>query len=241
MTIESNIPNAIDQQSEFRPGSPIPARETPWHAFITAFVIAICVYWVLIPIWPNINTHILGDPETDAIRGMWGLDHIRRSLLPPQTPIWSNLVNFPSGAIFLPLPWTSGLLLAPFGAVFGATIGWNIGIALLLWALGMSTAWMVQTITKSWASGLLLGSFMVVQPLLLHAIGDGTPEHIALWTMPLFLGAAWKSIQERQGSSRRGSLEVLRGFMESPGMLGRVSGGLRGFMGFVGMVILSCL
>ena len=195
MTVDQNIPNAIDQQSEFRPGSPIPDRNTPWHAFITAFVIAICVYWVLIPIWPNLNSHILGDPETDAIRGMWGFDHLRRSLIPPQTPIWSSLINFPAGAIFLPLPWISGLLLAPLGSIFGPIIGWNLSIAILLWALGMSTAWMVRTLTGSWASGLLLGSFMVVQPMILYAIGDGTPEHIALWTMPLFLGAAWKAFQ----------------------------------------------
>jgi hypothetical protein len=195
MTAESPIPNAPEQQSEFRPGQPIPERETPWNFFITSFVLAICVYWVLIPIWPHINTHILGDPETDAIRGMWGFDHIRRSIIPPQTPVWSNLINFPAGALFLPLPWTTSIILAPLGILFGPFVAWNLGIAVMLWAFGMSTAWMVRTLTQSWAAGLLIGSFVISQPLLLHAIGDGTLEHIALWTVPLFLGSAWKGIQ----------------------------------------------
>ena len=90
------IPTSPDQQAEFRPSQKAPKRDSPWEALITAIVLAICVYWVLIPIWPHLDSRILGDPETDAIRGMWGFDHIRRSLLPPQTPLWSNLVNFPS-------------------------------------------------------------------------------------------------------------------------------------------------
>ena len=194
MTSSESLPNTLDQQSEFRPGRPLPKRETPWHFFITAFVLAVCVYWILIPIWPNISTHILGDPETDAIRGMWGFDHIRRSLIPPQTPIWSNLINFPAGAMFLPLPWTTSILLAPLGMIFGPFVAWNLSVAFMLWGFGMSTAWMVRTLTQSWPAGLLIGSFVITQPLLLHAIGDGTLEHIALWTVPLFLGSAWRGI-----------------------------------------------
>ena len=192
MTIDPSSANSLEQQALVRPGQPAPKRETPWHFLITTFVLAICVYWILIPIWPNISTHILGDPETDAIRGMWGFDHIRRSLMPPQTPLWSTLINFPAGALFLPLPWTTSIILAPLGMVFGPFIAWNLGIAFMLWAFGMSTAWLIRTLTDSWAVGLLLGSFVISQPLLLHAIGDGTLEHIALWTMPLFLGSAWK-------------------------------------------------
>ncbi|MEC7984792.1 MAG: hypothetical protein VX278_06495, partial [Myxococcota bacterium] len=197
MTVQTEtLPTSPDQQAEFRPSQKAPERDNPWEAFVTAVVLAICVYWVLIPIWPHLDSRILGDPETDAIRGMWGFDHIRRSLLPPQTPLWSDLVNFPAGAIFLTLPWTTGIFMAPLGALFGPFVAWNLSIAFMLWALGMSSAWMIKTLTKSWAAGLMLGSFITAQPLLLHSVGDGTAEHIALWTMPIFLGSAWKAIHE---------------------------------------------
>ena len=37
----------------------------------TLLGLAFVVYWILLPIWSNIDTHILGDSGTDAIRGMW--------------------------------------------------------------------------------------------------------------------------------------------------------------------------
>ena len=59
----------------------------------------------------------------------------------------------------------------------------------------MTTAWLVRTTTESWMAGIAMGSAMVSQPMLLHAISDGTPEHLALWSMPLFLGLAIVALQ----------------------------------------------
>lgn len=159
-----------------------------------ALLLAASVYWLLAPLWPSLGTHILGDQDTDTIRGMWGFDHLRRSLIPPNTPLWSEMVNFPEGAVALVLPWISGQLLAPLGGLFGPLAGYNLGLAVLLWAAGFCTAVLVYETTSSWPAAAVAGGAMLAQPMLLHAIGDGTPEHLAVWSVPLFLAAAHRAL-----------------------------------------------
>ena len=204
-------------QSAFRPGIPTPTRPDLRHILYTALILALGVYWVLSPIWPNINTHILGDPKTDAIRGMWGFDHIYRSVVPPETPIWSTQLNFPAGVVALTLPWVTGILLVPISSIFGPFVAWNLGIALILWALGMSTAWLVKTMTNSWSTGCAMGGMMIAHPMLLYSIGDGTPEHLTLWGIPLVLGALHLALSSE--SPRWGILAGIFAFlvvMDSP-------------------------
>ena len=155
-------------RSELLPKIPRPKRGSLAEAYVTALVIAGCVYWILLPIWPNLDTHILGDKQTDAIRGMWGMDNLRRSIIPPETPIVSTQTNFPAGALLLILPFVSGILLAPLGFLFGPIVGWNLSIAVLLWAFGMTSAWMVKKLTSSWAAGMVVGGLVCCQPMLLH-------------------------------------------------------------------------
>jgi len=120
---------------------------------------------------------------------MWGLDHLSRSLLPPETPLWTGRVNFPDGALIVVLPWFSGILAAPFGWLFGPVVGWNLGVAMLLWLAGLSTAWVVWATSRSPLAGFVAGCGMMVQPLLLHAAMEGTLEHIAIWGIGVFLVA----------------------------------------------------
>ena len=181
--------------NEGRPAVPAPTRSDLRAPLLTAALIALVVYWLLAPLWPNLTTHILGDPDTDAIRGMWGFDHVRRSLVPPDTPIWSREVNFPAGVTVLVLPWVTSILLTPVGLLFGPLVGWNLNLAILLWAVGMATAALVRVCSGSWQAGAAAGAAMVCQPMLLHAIGDGTPEHLAIWAMPLFLAAALAALR----------------------------------------------
>jgi len=184
-----------DATATFRPGVFTPTHSLSREALITAGILAVVVFWILAPLWPQLNDVILGDPDTDAIRGMWGFDHIRRSIIPPDTVIWSSQINFPAGVTVLILPWVSCILLIPIGLLFGPLIGWNLVVAILLWSLGMALAWLVRITSGSWQAGIAMGSAMIAQPMLLHAISDGTPEHLALWSMPLFLGLAIVSLQ----------------------------------------------
>lgn len=183
-----------------RPAVP-PPRPVRWRqAGATGLLLALLVAWTVHPLLPELTDHLLGDPDTDAIRGMWGMDHLRRSLLPPDTPVWSKEVNFPYGVLALVLPWTSGVLLAPLGLIFGPIAGYNLGMATILWAGAMATAWLVRTTSGSWAAGALLGAGMISQPMLLHAVGDGTPEHVALWGVPAFLAATHEAIRRKNPS-----------------------------------------
>lgn len=183
-----------------RPAVPAP-RPVRWgEAGLTALLLAVLVAWTLHPLLPALGDQLLGDADTDAIRGMWGLDHLRRSILPPDTPVWSKQVNFPHGVLALILPWTSGVLLAPIGLLFGPVVGYNLGMAAILWAGAMATAWLVRTTSGSWAAGAMLGAGMISQPMLLHAVADGTPEHVALWGIPAFLAATHEAIRRKNSA-----------------------------------------
>ena len=198
-------------QSLARPGDTKPSKGNWSPTLLAAGLIAICVYWILIPNSPQLNTAIIGDESTDAIRGLWGFDHVRRTLIPPNNPVFTDHVNFPAGATLLTLPWITSLLMTPLGSLFGPIVAWNLSIAFMLWAFGFSTAWLIQKMTDSWAAGILFGGLMTTQPMLMHAIGDGTPEHLSLWGMPFFLGALWTALS--RGSTKWAIIAGLTAFM----------------------------
>ena len=179
------------------PGEGVPlARWRPFApALLTAIGLALLAGWVLHPLLPHLGDRLLGDPNADAIRGMWGLDFIRHSLIPPDTPLRSDHANFPHGALVLALPWASGLAAIPLGAVFGSIAGWNLTVAALLWGAGMATAWLVRELTGRWAIGGAAGAVLMTQPMLLHAVGDGTAEHVAVWGIAAFLAASLHALR----------------------------------------------
>ncbi len=160
--------------------------------------LALVVIWTLYPLWPHLGDHLLGDPDADAIRGMWGFDFLRHSLVPPDTPVRSEHVNFPFGVVSYVLPWASGLLAAPLVALLGPFTGWNLTVALLLWAAGMCVAWLVRVLTGSWAAGGVAGAALMTQPMLLAAVGDGTAEHVAVWGIAAFLAAVACTLRARR-------------------------------------------
>lgn len=161
------------------------------------------VIWLLWPLGPWLGTAILGEPGSDALRAMWGLDHLRRSILPPNTPIWSSEAGFPAGVVALPLPFVSGLLLAPLGVIFGPVAGYNLALGALLWAAGLGAAALVRALGGGWGPGLAAGAAWIASPMLLHAIADGTAEHAAVWLLPGFLALAAGALQ--RGGVRAGA------------------------------------
>ena len=197
----------LRQQALLRPKQPPKPPPSEKGFALTFLVLVLAVYWVLIPIWPVLGSELLGDVDTDAIRGMWGFDHIRRSMIPPNTPLWSDNINFPDGVVALTLPWTTGILLSPIGFLFGPVVAWNIGLALILLSLGLSTAWLLRQLTGKWSIGCAAAGLVMTQPMLLHSIADGTPEHLSMWGVPLLLGASWKAF--RISSPRWGLLAGL--------------------------------
>ncbi len=146
--------------------------------------------WLFSPLLDVEGAAIVGDADTDAVRGMWGIDHLRRSLLPPDTPIWSTELNFPFGVLALVLPFVSGMLAAPLGLVLDPVVAFDLTMVLLVAAAGWSTAVAVRVLGDSWPAGMAAAGALLSPPMLLHAVADGTPEHVAIWLVPLFLAAA---------------------------------------------------
>jgi len=138
-----------------------------------------------------------GSQDSDVIRGAWSLGQAAWGL---PDPIWTTRAFFPVGIKVVPLPFGSGLLLAPLQLAFGSLHAYDLSVMLLVAAAGWCTAWLGREISGSWGLGAVAGGALLAQPMLMHSIGDGTPEHLALWSLPAVLAAAWRT--QRTGSLR---------------------------------------
>ncbi len=150
-------------------------------------------------------TELPGPAESDVIRGAWGLNHVARAL---PDPIHTARVYFPAGVRVLPLPFASAVLLAPVNWLLGPFLGYTASTCLLLTATGLALAFLTREVTGSWPIGSLAGATLMAQPMLQHAVSDGTPEHLALWGLPLALACAWRAAR-----SGRWSYAILTGLI----------------------------
>ena len=161
-----------------------------------ALSLGLLTLWVFGPGLPTLSAQAFGDAQTDALRGAWGFHHIGQALSSGNSPWHSTHVNFPAGANLLVLPLASGLLLSPLSAL-DPILAWNITLILLVFASAFGTAWLTRLLTDSWSMGVFAGAVLLAQPMLHHALADGTPEHVALWAIPIFIGAAWMALHEQ--------------------------------------------
>jgi hypothetical protein len=152
--------------------------------------------WLFGPMLQSLDQLIIGDPKTDAIRGAWGFDHLAQSVFSWRSPWDSTRLNFPFGARLMVLPLASGLMLSPLGAL-DPILAYNLTLIALVFASGLTTAWLTRLVSNSWTVGFLAGITVLSQPMLHHAIADGTAEHIALWAVPLFIGASYLALAEQ--------------------------------------------
>jgi len=159
--------------------------------------LAVAVFWLFRPLWGSEGGLIIvGDPQTDAIRGAWGFDHLHAAISRGELPWNTTRLNFPVGVELMVLPLASGLALAPLG-LLDPISAWNLSLMLLMLGSAFATAWLARVMTDSWAAGLLCGLALLGQPMVHHALADGTAEHIALWALPLLIGAAYLALSEQ--------------------------------------------
>jgi len=161
-----------------------------------AIALLILNVWMFSPALDQFATHLIGDPQTDTIRGAWGLNHLHESLRNFSSPWNTTRINFPDGAEVLVLPLASGLILSPLGWL-GPELAWNLTMFILVLASGLTTAWMTKVMCDGWIAGVVAGAMVMAQPMLHQAIADGTAEHVALWAVPLFIGATWLALHEQ--------------------------------------------
>ena len=161
-----------------------------------ALALLLLTLWMFNPVLDQLTTHLIGDPQTDTIRGAWGLHHLHESIFAFQSPWDTTRINFPEGAQILVLPLASGFLLSPLGWL-GPGIAWNLTMIILVLASGVATAWLTKVMSDGWIPGVVAGTAVMAQPMLHQAIADGTAEHVALWAVPLFIGATWIALHEQ--------------------------------------------
>lgn len=138
--------------------------------------------------WPALSTgELIGAPQTDVIRAVWGLDHTWQSA--PWPPFWTSRMAFPVGAKIVLLPQVSLLLGAPLDGLFGPVMGFDYWLVAMWAAAGLGSAFLAWRLTDSAAAAMLAGVTMVTQPMLFLALSDGTAEFVAWWAVPTALGA----------------------------------------------------
>jgi hypothetical protein len=148
-------------------------------------VLGVLVGWYA---WPALSSgELIGAPQTDVIRAVWGLDHTWQSA--PWPPFWTDRMAFPVGAKIVLLPQVSMLLGAPLDGLFGPVMGFDCWLVVLWAAAGLGSAFLAWRLTDSAAAALLAGVVMVTQPMLFLALSDGTAEFVAWWAVPTALGA----------------------------------------------------
>ena len=112
---------------------------------------------------------IVGDPQTDAIRGVWGFDHLTTSLAMGDGPWSTDRLNFPTGAELMVLPLASGLGLSVLGWM-DPLVAWNASLMLLVLFSGMAIGWLAYIMTDSWPVALMAGLMLMGQPMIHHAL-----------------------------------------------------------------------
>ncbi len=128
---------------------------------------------------------VLGDAGTDSLRAAWGFHVVADAF--PLPSFLTDHAGFPEGVRLLVLPIASQPLGAPLAWVLGDVRGHAVWLLVLLWALGVATAALVERLTRCGASALLAGAAMTFQPITLLAVADGTAEQVAAWAMPAAL------------------------------------------------------
>ena len=174
---------------------PLPA-EARRGLLWTSIGLLLATLWLFEPALSQLSQVIIGDPQTDAVRGAWGFSHLGQSVLSGEAPWNSSRVNFPYGARLMILPLASGLLVSPLG-VLDPVFAYNIILIALVFVSGLATAWLTRVISDSWLAGFVAGTILISQPMLHHALADGTAEHITLWAVPLFIGASWLALADQ--------------------------------------------
>lgn len=153
-----------------------PLASKRWLALGLAVLVLLLHYrWVL-------EGGLIGAPQSDMIRGLWGLDTQARSFA-----IWTDHIGFPEGVKLLVLPWFSSQVVAPLVWIFGTPFVWNFWVLTLCWASGYSAALLARELTGRARSGWMVGMMMISQPMMFLALTDGTPENVAFWALPLSL------------------------------------------------------
>ncbi len=155
-----------------------------WHSALVLALLVLAMHH------PLVSGGLLGEAGTDVFRAVWGFDHQARGL---PLPFWTERVGFPAGVKLVILPFVSTLLGAPLHLIFGPWVGYNLWMLALVVAGGVTTAWWVGEASRSPSAGLLAGVAMVTQPSLLLALTDGTPEHVAFWSLPALFAALWQT------------------------------------------------
>lgn len=153
------------------------ALRGPSAALVLLVVAVAVVLWPARATW---TTALVGDADSDVLRGLWTTQLLRHQLGSPGL-LHTTWAGFPGGVTGLALPWASlvlGWLVLPLG---DAVAWWNAELALLLVLAGLASAALAREVGGSWAAGAVVGAWMVSQPMLLHAVADGTLEHVALW------------------------------------------------------------
>jgi hypothetical protein len=173
-------------------------------------LISLAIYW---PQWPGNPHSIVGCACGDEMQEVWFLKWTPWAILHGHNPMFTNWMDYPSGANLATntvMP-ALALVVAPVTWLFGAVASYN----LLMWAAfpasALASFYVVRRVTHSNLAALLAGALYGFSP---YMVGQGVAHVFLIFVPlpPLIFFALYRIFAVQEGSARRWGL-ILAGLV----------------------------
>lgn len=129
---------------------------------------------------------VLGHPESDVWKHLWGAWWMRTELAAGRFPAWTDLQNFPSGGSLYVIDPLNALLSAPLQGALGLVQAYNAVLAFQVVAAAMAAWALARWLTGDSRAALVAGTAYGFSPFLLTSgVSSGIAETANLAWLPL--------------------------------------------------------
>lgn len=182
---------------------PPPFHET-WRIDLGVFAFyMILAVAVTFPAVLHLNSHVIGDNESDVWKHLWGFWWVKESLFKHHVfPLHTSLINAPYGGSLFCIDPLNALLSVPLQTILPLTVTFNL-IVLFQLALGALAAYLlVVYLTGSRAAALPAGAVYAFSPYIMsYGVCSGVTEALNVAWMPLTVMYWLRTVRESSWSN----------------------------------------
>lgn len=169
-----------------------------WLGALGLFLAAAAVF--LGPALASGGAEVLGHPESDVWKHLWGAWWMRTEVLAGRFPTWTDLQNFPSGGSLYVIDPLNALLSTPLQGWLGLVHAYNLVLALQVVAAAMGAWALARWLTGDARAALVAGTAYGFSPFLLTSgVSSGIAETANLAWLPLAVLGLLRGLSGRGG------------------------------------------
>jgi len=137
----------------------------------------------------SLTTRVLGHPEGDVWKHMWGLWWIRDSWERLHVfPVHTTLMNYPLPADFFFADPVNAILSIPLQSIWSLGTTYNLLLLFSLWLGGMGAYLLANHFVRSRAAAFIAGAIYGFSAYLLaYSVGSGVTETVQVGWIPLYI------------------------------------------------------